>query len=65
MLRDMVFIYITMHFNNINVIRENGWFILKYILSKITTNRHLEVQHVHETRWRGRSGVHLAKNVKN
>ena len=53
-----------MHLNNINVIRENGWFCLKYILSKITTNHHSEVQHVHETRWSGRSRVHLAKNVK-
>ena len=54
-----------MHLNNINAICENGWFCLKYVLSKITTNRHLEVWHALETRWRGRSGVHLAKNVRN
>ena len=54
-----------MHLNNINAICENGWFRLKYVLSKIVTNRHLEVQHVPETHCRGRSGVHLAENVKN
>ena len=31
---------------------------------KIIRNRHLEVQHVQETRWRGRSGVHLATKCR-
>ena len=55
--------YTTMHLNNINAICVNG--LSEICTVKIITNRHLEVLHVLETRWRRRSGAHLAKNVQN
>ena len=48
--------------NNINVICENGQFCLKYVLSKIITNRHIEVRHVLETRWKGQKILPKCEN---